>query len=98
MGERKAEDMIDAMNGIEAYLRDMPRAQSASSIISATGWEAGAPRSVEAHGQEERDEDGHPVGTRVSVRFLMSASGLVGSSTSSSSMIYTTTRSTRQCQ
>lgn len=91
MGERKAEDMIDGMNGIEAYLRDMPRAQSASSIISATGWDARAPRSVEAHGQEERDEDGHPVGTRVSVRFLMSGSGLAGSSTSSSSMIYTTT-------
>ncbi len=42
---------------------------------------------MEAHGHEERDEHRHPVGTRVSLRFLMSGGGLVSSTASSSSVL-----------
>jgi hypothetical protein len=51
--------MIDSMDGIEAYLRDMPL-WTESPISSAAGQDARTPRSVEAQGQQERDEDGHP--------------------------------------
>jgi hypothetical protein len=76
--------VIDGMDWIEAYLRDLRLRSASQLIISATGHEARTPRSVEAHGHEERDEDGHPVGTRVSVRF---GTGLVGS-TNASGMLY----------
>ncbi len=88
--------MIDSMDGIEAYLRDMPL-WAESQISSAAGQDARTPRSVEAQGQQERDEDGHPVGTRVSFRLssavlnATSSSGVLLNGTSSSDLVRTIT-------
>jgi hypothetical protein len=71
--------MID-MGEIEAYLRDMPRARW--QIVDAGGREARTPRSVEARGQKERDENGHPVGTRVSLSFRVTGALVSGTSSS----------------
>ncbi len=86
--------MIDGMDWIEAYLRDLRLRPTSQFIISATGHEARTPRSVEAHGEEERDEDGHPVGTRVTLRTVLSSaspSGALLNGTSSSDLIRTIT-------
>ena len=89
--------MIDGMDWSEAYLRDLRLRPATQIIISATGHEARTPRSVEAHGEVERDEDGHPVGTRVSLRLTgavlnaTSSSGVLMNGTSSSDLIRTIT-------
>ena len=86
--------MIDGMDWIETYLRDLRLRPTSQIIISATEHEARTPRSVQAHGEEERDEDGHPVGTRVTLRTVLSspsASGALLNGTSSSDLIRTIT-------
>jgi hypothetical protein len=78
--------MIDGMDGIEAYLRDVPRRPEAQVVISATGWDARTPRSVEAHGHAQHDDHGHTTGTRVTLRYIVGSS-LVNSTSSSSGVL-----------
>jgi hypothetical protein len=80
------------MDGIEAYLRDVKLRPESPIILSASGWDARTSRSVEARGQEERGEDGHPVGTRVSLTFRVTG-GLVSGTSSSSAVLTSDTSS-----